>query len=109
MEPNADRDLRALFERQHDAIADEPFVSTTALRTAAEGRRGTVVRRVLLAGALLAIVGLSPWLVAGSLVMSAQLEALFARASMLLATPYGMAVAVLCAAAVLYVNRRLIF
>jgi hypothetical protein len=110
MEPNeTHRDLRALFEDGHDVIADEPFVSAIARRIAAEQRQRTVLRRALLAAALVVVVGFSPWLVAASVTMSARLEILFDSASMFLATRYGLALAVLCAGAVVYVNRKLIF
>jgi hypothetical protein len=110
MEPNdADRELRALFEREPHVITEEPFVSAIARHVATERRQRTLVRRLLLAVALVILVGFSPWLVAGSVVMSARLEMLFDYASTVLATRYGLGLAVLCAAAVVYLNRRLIF
>jgi hypothetical protein len=109
MEPNHDdRELHALFESQRDAIADEPFVRAVAARVAAEGRRRTLGRRVLLGAALVLLVGLSPWLVAGSAVMSARLDVLFDYAFAMLETPIGTAVGALGVGAVIYVNRKLL-
>jgi hypothetical protein len=107
--PNHERELLALFERREDAIAEEPFVSAVARHLAAERRTRTLARRLLLAAALVVVVGLSPWLVAGSAALSARLDMLFDYAFAVLATPIGTAVAALGVGAVIYVNRKLIF
>ena len=111
MDPNEHNDprLQALFEREHTQLADDPFVTATRRRIAAERSRRSVMKRVLLGLALLAVVGASPWLIAASVAMSAQLDVLFTYAAQLLATPLGMVVAVLCGAAVIVVNRRVLF
>ena len=101
--------LHALFEREHTRLADEPFLAATLRRIAAERTRRSVMRRVLLGLALLAVVGASPWLIAASVSMSAQLDALFTYAAQLLATPLGMVTALLCGAAVIVLNRRALF
>ena len=109
MNEENDPRLHVLFEREHARLADEPFVAATLQRIAAERGRRSVTKRALWGLALLAVVGASPWLIAASVSLSARLDDLFAYASQLLATPFGMVTALVCGAAVIVLNRRMLF
>jgi hypothetical protein len=110
MDSSSDHDggLRALFEREHRHVPDEPFVAATVRRIAAERRRRSWLKRASLAALLLLVVGASPWLVAGSALLSATLGQLFNYAAELLSTPVGMCLGALGVIAVLVLNRKLI-
>jgi hypothetical protein len=103
---DSDHDLRELFEREHRQLPPEPFVKATSTRLAATRVRAKIVTRALQAAALAAVVIGSPWLIAGSVLLSARLGALFATAAEWLSTRTGTAAAVLCVAAVLVWRRR---
>ncbi len=108
MEPSERTDpidpkLRALFEREHAHVPDEPFSKFLMQRVAAERRRRLVARRVLQIAGLAAVVVLSPLLVAASQAASASLDALFALVEEWLSTPGGMLAAALCAVGALVI------
>ena len=103
-----DSKLQALFEREHAHLPDEPFVNALVRRLAVERRRRALATRVLQAGGLVAVVPLSPWLVAGSRVLSENLDATFERTAAWLATPAGWVTLLICgfAAVVAVLWRR---
>ena len=101
--------LHALFEHAHAQLADEPFLTATLRLIAAERSRRSLAKRVLWGLGLLAVVGASPWLIAASVSLSARLDGLFAYTSQLLATPFGIVLALACGAAVIVLNRRVLF
>jgi len=74
-------DLRALFERAHVHVVEQPFVNDVARRVAAARRRDTFATRAAQALALGALIAASPWLVRGSTLLSAELDALFSHAA----------------------------
>jgi hypothetical protein len=102
-----DRDplLEGLFSREHTHLPAEPFSSTTLQAIAAERKRAAWTRLLLQAAALLALVVVSPALIAGSIWLSSRLDDVFALASSWLATPLGMGAAALVVLAV-FVTRR---
>lgn len=101
-----DPTLRALFDADRAPLPAEPFVSATLARVAAWRRRATLVRGVLQATAVLAVIWASPFLIEASIKISALLDALFTRASEWLGTPAGMLVAFVGCIAVVALNRR---
>jgi hypothetical protein len=98
-----DPKLTALFAREQPHIPDEPFLGTFARRIAAERRRRARAARVLQAAGLLAVVVLSPWLVAASQFASGTLESLFGLVADWLSTSEGIFAASLCVAVALIV------
>jgi hypothetical protein len=109
MHEEIDPALQALFDDSHARMREEPFVSATMARVAASHARAAIVKGLLQALALLAVVWFSPLLIEASVRLSALLDDLFAAASQWLATPAGMLVALLCAVVALVLKRRLIF
>ena len=101
--------LRALFEREQAHVAEQPFVNDIARRIAAARRRRTLVTRATQAAAVGALIAASRWLVDGSELLSAKLDALFAHGAAVLATPLGMLAGALCLAVLVVVNRRRLF
>jgi hypothetical protein len=102
-----DRDplLEGLFSREHTHLPAEPFSSKTLQAIAAERKRAVWTRRLLQAAGVLALVVVSPALIAGSVWLSARLDEVFALVSSWLATPLGMGAAALVVLAV-FVTRR---
>jgi hypothetical protein len=111
MSSNEDPDhrLRALFERDSVQLVDAPFVNAFVERLAAARRRRALGKRLLLVAGIVAIVALSPWLIAGSIAMTNGLDALFSYTAGVLATPLGMVFAGVCAGVVVVLNRKLLF
>ena len=97
--------LEALFRREHTHLPTEPFSGKTLNAIAAARKRTLVTKRLLQAAGLIALIGLSPRLIAVSIWLSARLDEAFALASSWLATPYGMAAAGLVALAVWATGR----
>ena len=87
--------LEALFSREHTHLPAEPFSSRTLKAIAADRKRALVTRRLLQAAGVIVLVALSPQLIDGSVWLSARLDEVFALASAWLATPLGIAGAVL--------------
>jgi hypothetical protein len=58
-----DARLAARFEQEHTQVPSEAFVAATLQKLHASRRRREVTRIVLRAGALVAIVAASPWLI----------------------------------------------
>jgi hypothetical protein len=84
-----DDGLHALFERQRAHVAEQPFVNDVARRVAFARRRHVFATRATQAAAVGALIAASPWLVSGSALLSAKLDALFSFASTVLASPFG--------------------
>ena len=103
---DCDRDLQALFERAHRQLPPEPFVQNSVARLARERTRSKVLTRVLQAAVLAALVLGSHWLIAGSMLLSARIGALFALAAGWLSTPGGTAAALISLLALLVWRRR---
>ena len=100
-------DLRALFEREPVQVAEQPFVADIARRVAVARRRRSIATRAAQALAIGALVAASPWLVAGSALLSAKLDALFSYTASMLDSPYGYGAGLLCIAAAVVFRRRL--
>jgi len=68
--------LKERFERERgrESVSSEHFVSATMLKIRAERRRATVVRNVLPATVLVALILASPWLIAGATHLNAVLD-----------------------------------
>jgi len=98
--------LEALFRGEHAHLPGEPFASKTLQAIAAARRRALLTTRLLQAAGVIALIVLSPQLIAGSVWFSTRLDEGFALASTWLATPYGMAGAALVALAVWAAGRR---
>jgi hypothetical protein len=77
-DPALDPKLEALFRREHTHLGVEPFLTSTLRRVATDSRRAVVLKRVLHATGLLALVVASPWLIEASVWMSGALDVLFA-------------------------------
>ena len=103
---DCDRDLRNLFDGEHRQLPPEPFLKATAVRVAKARARATLVRRAWQAAVLAAVVIGSPWLISGSVLLSARLGTLFAVAAEWLSTRTGTAAAVICLLALLVWRRR---
>jgi hypothetical protein len=80
--------LAARFRREHTHVPAEPFVRVTLQRVAAERVRLRVVKYTQLGAALIILAWASPWLIEASVLLSNQLDGLFA-------TPLGMIAAAL--------------
>jgi hypothetical protein len=93
--------LAELFAREHTHLPAEPFATAALRAVAAERKRAALTKRLLQAAGLIALVALSPLLIAASTWVSARLDELFASISGWLASPLGLAVAVVCALAAL--------
>ena len=106
---DCDPDLRDLFDREHRQLPPDPFLKGTAERLAKARTRAVIARRSLQGAALAAVVLGSPWLVSGSVLLSARLGTLFGTAAGWLSTRAGTAAAVLCLLAVLVWRRRSLF
>lgn len=102
----ADRELRALFEREQLRVTEQPFVNEVARRVAAARRRRTFVMRAAQAVAIGALIAASPWLVTGSSLLSAKLDGLFSAAASALDSPLGYGAGLLCFVAATLVFRR---
>jgi hypothetical protein len=102
-----DPKLGALFAREHTHVPAEPFVGSTLRAVAAARRRAVWETRLVVAAVFVGIVLLSPQLVAGSVWVSSRLDAALAVVSSWLSSPYGMAAAVIVAAAGFTARRPL--
>jgi hypothetical protein len=102
-------DLRALFERERPHVGEQPFVNDVARRVAAARRRRTFAMRAGQALCVGALVAVSPWLVTGSALLSAKLDALFSFTAGALDSPYGYGAGLVCMIAVALVFRRRLF
>jgi hypothetical protein len=102
-------DLRALFEREPPHFAEQPFVNDIARRVAAARRRRTFVTRAAQTVAVGILIAASPWLVSGSALLSAKLDALFSYAASALDTPFGYGAGLLCILAAAIAFRRRLF
>jgi hypothetical protein len=60
-----DPGLAARFEQEHRHVSADAFVAATMREVRAAGRRRRIVRNCQRAGALVAIVAASPWLIPG--------------------------------------------
>jgi hypothetical protein len=103
---DCDQDLRELFEREHRQLAPQPFLQIAQARLAKARARAKLVTRAWQAAALIAVAIGSPWLISGSVLLSARLGAWFAAAEEWFSTPAGTAVAAVCLLAVLVWRRR---
>ena len=103
---NTGDDLRALFAREQTHVAEQPFVNDIARRVAAARRRRTFVTRAAQAAAIGALIAASPWLVSGSTLLSAKLDALFSYTASALDSPYGYGAGLVCMLAAALVFRR---
>lgn len=83
--------LAEIFAREHAHLPAEPFATAALRAVAAERKRATFVTRSLQAIGLIALVALSPLLIAASTWVSARLDELFAAASAWIASPLGLA------------------
>lgn len=99
--PDFDPRLAEAFASEHTHLPAEPFATATLRAIAAERKRVAVTTRLLQAAALVALIALSPLLIAGSSWVSARLDELFASVSGWLASPLGLAAAVFCLLAAL--------
>lgn len=93
--------LAEVFAREHTHLPAEPFATAALRAIAAERKRAAVTTRLLQAAALVTLIALSPLLIAGSVWASARLDELFASVSGWLASPLGLAAAVVCVLAAL--------
>ena len=109
MHDDGNHDLRDLFDREHRQLPPEPFLKTTAARIASARARATLIKRVIQAAGLALVILGSPWLISGSVVLSAQLDAAFAAVAAWLSTRTGTAAALLCVLAVVVWRRRRAF
>lgn len=103
---HCDHDLRELFEREHQQLPPQPFLKIAEARLAKARARAKLVTRAWQALALAAVAIGSPWLISGSVLLSAQLGAWFVAAEEWFSTPAGTAVAAVCLLAVLAWRRR---
>ncbi|HZF31578.1 MAG TPA: hypothetical protein VE907_20850 [Gammaproteobacteria bacterium] len=103
---DCDRDLRDLFDGEHRQLPPEPFLKATGARVAKARARATLVRRAWQAAALAAVAVGSPWLISGSVQLSARLGTLFALATEWLSTRTGTGAAVICLLVLLVWRRR---
>lgn len=101
-----DRELRALFRRDHFPVTEQPFVNDFARRIAASRRQRTFITRAAQAIAIGALIAASPWLVSGSALLSAKLDGLFSSAATALDSPLGYGAGLLCFVAAALVFRR---
>src|SRR5688572_3408104 len=95
-----DPSLEALFQRAHAGLGDENFVAATMRRVEAARVQHRLRRRVIEAGILAVVVAASPWLIDGSVKLSALLDAGLSIVLSWLATPTGMALGFATVAAV---------
>lgn len=109
MTDDCNLDLRELFEREHRQLPPQPFLEITEARLAKARARAKLATRAWQAGALAAVAIGSPWLISGSVLLSARLGVWFAAAEEWFSTPAGTAVAAVCLLAVLVWRRRSIF
>src|SRR5262245_26378122 len=93
--------LAELFGREHTHLPAEPFSSATLRAIAADRKRVALRNRLLQAAAVIALIFLSPRLIAASVWISSRLDELFASASTWLASPAGLATAALVVVAAL--------
>ncbi|HEX5048496.1 MAG TPA: hypothetical protein VFX89_15385 [Gammaproteobacteria bacterium] len=99
------RDLRDVFDGEHRQLPPDPFLSATTARLAKARARATLARRCLLAAALAAVTLGSPWLISGSVLLSARLGTLFGAVAGWLSTPAGTVAALLLLLAALVYRR----
>jgi hypothetical protein len=104
-----DGELHELFWRDQAHVTEQPFVNDIARSIAASRRRRTFMTRAGQAIAIGALIAVSPWLVSGSALLSAKLDALFSTAASMLDSPLGYGAGLLClVAATLLFRRRLL-
>ena len=102
-----DDELRTAFERNAaEELPREPFLSEVQRRIdRVRSRRRHA--RVLAQAFLVALIALaSPWLIAGSALLSQGLDALFAQFASFLGTPLGIGFAAACVATALIYRWR---
>jgi hypothetical protein len=104
-----DQDLRALFQREQVRVAEQPFVNEIARRVEVSQRRRSAVTFAARAIAIGALIAASPWLVTGSVWLSAKLDGLFSSAASALDSPLGFGAGVLCFVVAALVFRRRLF
>jgi hypothetical protein len=98
--------LEALFRSEHTHLPAEPFSTSTLRAVAAARRRAVLTTRLLQVAGLIALIVLSPQLIAASIWFSTRLDEAFELVSVWLTTPYGMAAAAVAAFAVWWARRR---
>jgi hypothetical protein len=98
--------LRELFEREHRQLSPQPFLEIVEARIAKARARAKLASRIWQAAALAAVAIGSPWLISGSVLLSARLGTWFAVAEAWFSTPGGTAGAAACLLAVLVWGRR---
>ena len=102
-----DARLAELFRREHTHVHAEPFATATLRAIAAEHRRAGLRTVLLQAAALIVLILAAPRLIAVTVWVSARLDDVFAVVSAWLASPYGMAVALLAVLAGFMARRPL--
>jgi hypothetical protein len=107
-----DRDIRALFAREPAHFPEQPFVNELARRVAAERRSRAIVTRVVgavaVGGSIAALIATAPWLISGSALISARLDALFSATATALESPFGYVVGITVVVAAAVFRRRLL-
>ena len=91
-----DPQLEQLFRREHTHLPAEPFSAATLRAIAADRKRVWLRTRVLQAGAVIALLILSPRLLDATAWAATRLDGLIASASGWLASPAGLIGAGLC-------------
>ena len=98
--------LEALFRREHAHLPAEPFSTATLRAIAAERQRISLLKRLVQAAAMIALIVLSPRLIEASVWLSSRLDDVFAAASAWLASPVGVVVGVTLGALVGIATKR---
>jgi len=103
--PEFDPELAARFRDAHAHIPEDPFVGATLKRAAADSARSVATRRALQVAALVAVIGVSPWLIQGSVLISDLLDQAFVLASAWLAQPVGITILAVAGIALAWKTR----
>lgn len=109
MQDELDQKLRSLFEEKSGGLPEEPFLGNTMRLIEKRQSRRIFMQRLVYVLGLACCALLSPFLIKGSMLLSAGLTALFGAINGFVNTPMGMTSAALCALVILFIKQRQIY
>jgi len=103
MRDGLDKDLQSIFDEKSCSLTEEPFLGNMMKLIGKRRSRRILMRRLAYVLAFACCACLSPFLIKGSMVMSAGLNVAFAAINSFVSTSLGMSIAIL---ALLFLSAR---
>ena len=109
MHDQLDKNLQSLFHERTQNLPEEPFIGNLLKRIERRRFRKIILRSLLLLAGLACCAALSPFMIQGSIVLSATLNDIFGHAGTFLATRAGMITAASLVLLLLILKPKRIF